>query len=80
MKPQLVDYDKIFKKKIPQEINTIKKKVDIKQDNNFHFFFNLIGLIIIIIGAIILYYRKKNKEVNKRLYNQRIVQFYHDIN
>ena len=26
MKPQLVDYDKIFKKKIPQEINTIKKK------------------------------------------------------
>ena len=82
MIPQLVEYDKIFKKKHIPEIDNIEKKprIQIQQINNFNFFFNIIGIIIIIVGICILYYRKTNKEGNKRMNIQRIVQFYHDIN
>lgn len=79
MKPKLVEYDKIFKKKIEEPV--IKKpKIDVKQSENYFFFFNIIGLIIIVCGFIILYKRKKNKEKNKRIYTQKVIQFYHDTN
>lgn len=81
MRPQLVEYEKLFKKKQIPEINSVKKnRVQIQQIDNFNFFFNIIGLIAIIIGLCILYYRKIHKEDNKRKNIQRIVQFYHDIN
>ena len=81
MRRQLVEYDKIFKKKFVPEIDIIKKtRVQIQQIDNFNFFFNIVGIIVIIVGLCILYYRKVYKEDNKRKNIQRIVQFYHDIN
>tara|TARA_Y100001936_G_scaffold157450_1_gene153764 strand:- start:2139 stop:2390 length:252 start_codon:yes stop_codon:yes gene_type:complete len=83
MKPQLVDYGNVFKKDELFGIKTVEKinkKTTIKQIGNFNFFFNLIGIIILILGGIILYYRKENKETNKKIYNQKVIQFYHDIN
>ena len=83
MRPQLVEYEKIFKKK--KQVNEVKNipkqpKIHEKQMNNFNFFMNSIGVIILIVGFGILYYRKTNKEENKRKYNQRVIQLYHDIN
>lgn len=78
MKPNLVEYDKIFKKKINNPV--IKKTIEIKQTKNHFFFFNIIGLITIVGGLIILYKRKINKEKNKRMYTQKVIQFYHDTN
>ena len=79
MKPNLVDYDKFFKKKIDEPI--IKKKtIEIKQSKNYFFFFNIFGLIILVCGMILLCNRKKNKEKNKRMYTQKVIQFYHDTN
>tara|TARA_B100001094_G_C18047197_1_gene728083 strand:- start:762 stop:1007 length:246 start_codon:yes stop_codon:yes gene_type:complete len=81
MRPQLVEYDKIFKKKLVPEIESIKKpRIQIQQIDNFNFFFNIVGIIVIIVGLCILYYRKVYKEDNKRKNIQRIVQLYHDIN
>ena len=75
MRPQLVEYEKIFKKKQVNEVKNIPKqpKIHEKQMNNF-------GVIILIVGFGILYHRKTNKEENKRKYNQRVIQLYHDIN
>ena len=79
MKPNLVEYEKIFKKK--PDIPIIKKKtIEIKQTKNYFFFFNIIGIIIIFSGFIILYKRMENKEKNKRMYTQKVIQFYHDTN
>jgi uncharacterized membrane protein len=80
MKPSLVEYDKIFKKKtIPVEI--IKKPGSkVCQIDNYHFFFNIFGIVIVVIGVVILYKRRNDKERNKRLHTQRIIQFYHDTN
>ena len=82
MRPQLVEYEKIFKKKQVNEVKNIPKqpKIHEKQMNNFNFFMNSIGVIILIVGFGILYYRKTNKEENKWKYNQRVIQLYHDIN
>jgi len=82
MRPQLVEYEKIFKKKQVNEVKNILKqpKIHEKQMNNFNFFMNSIGVIILIVGFGILYHRKTNKEENKRKYNQRVIQLYHDIN
>ena len=82
MIPQLVEYEKIFKKKQVNEVINIPKRPKIygKQMNNFNFFMNSIGVIILIVGFCILYHRKVNKEENKRKYNQRVIQLYHDIN
>ena len=68
MRPQLVEYEKIFKKKQVNEVNNIPKrpKIHEKQMNNFNFFMNIIGVIILIVGVCILYHRKANKEENKR--------------
>lgn len=82
MKPQLVEYGKIFKKKtihITTEIPK-KSKINIEQIENYNFFFNVFAILIVITGTVILYYRNKNKEKNKRIYTQKVVQFYHDIN
>jgi len=81
MKPSLVEYDKIFKKKtIPVEIKLKKPGDTVNQIDNYHFFFNIFSIVIIIIGIVILYKRKRDKERNKRLHTQRIIQFYHDTN
>ena len=79
MKPQLVDYEKIFQKKQVNEVK-IKPKIQVKQINTLNFLMNLTGLIIIIVGCSILYHRRVNKEHNKRMQTQKIIQFYHDIN
>jgi hypothetical protein len=79
MKPILVDYERIYKKKI--EVSDIKiRNSNIQQVENYYFFFNLFGIIIIITGFIVLFYRKKNKMKNKKIYTQNVVQFYHDTN
>lgn len=79
MKPILVDYERIYKKKI--EVSDIKiRNSNIQQVENYYFFFNLFGIFIIITGFIVLFYRKKNKMKNKRIYTQSVVQFYHDTN
>jgi uncharacterized membrane protein YkgB len=78
MKPKLVDYEKIYKKKI--EIDIKPRNSNIQQVENYYFFFNLFGIMIIITGFIVLFYRKKNKMKNKRIYTQKVVQFYHDTN
>ena len=83
MKPQLVDYGNAFQKDQLlgiKKVVKIENKENIKQIGNFNFFFNLIGLITLVVGGVILYYRKINKETNKKIYNQRVIQFYHDIN
>ena len=80
MKPSLVEYDKIFKKKqIPVEIS-IKQTPTVSQVDNYHFFFNIFSISLVIIGIVILYKRKGEKERNKRLHTQRIIQLYHDTN
>ena len=81
MKPQLVEYDKFFKKKQPEvKIMNIPMKSKIQQIDNFNLYFNILGLIILIVGIVILYFRMRNKDQNKRNYTQRVIQFYHDIN
>lgn len=79
MKPALVDYDKIFKKKgvLTEKISV---GTNIQQISNTHFFFNFFAIILIIVGIVLLYYRKKRKLKNKRLQTQKIIQFYHDTN
>tara|TARA_Y100000996_G_scaffold150557_1_gene115979 strand:- start:1880 stop:2131 length:252 start_codon:yes stop_codon:yes gene_type:complete len=79
MRPNLVEYDKIFKKK-SEIIEVTKPPSNIKQVENCYFFLNVIAILIIVGGVILLYYRKKNKEINKRIYTQKVVQFYHDTN
>tara|TARA_B100000575_G_C23101856_1_gene635725 strand:+ start:444 stop:689 length:246 start_codon:yes stop_codon:yes gene_type:complete len=80
MKPQLVEYEKFFKKKEPNVEIVKHPKNTIRQIDNFNFYFNIIGLLILSIGIFILYQRMKNKDKNKRNYTQRVIQFYHDIN
>lgn len=83
MKPRLVDYGNTFQKdKLLgiKKVVKIENKANIKQIGNFNFFFNLIGLITLVVGGVILYYRKINKETNQKIYNQKVIQFYHDIN
>jgi len=83
MKPQLVDYGNAFQKDQLlgiKKVVKIENKANIKQIGNFNFFFNLIGLITLVVGGVILYYRKINKETNQKIYNQKVIQFYHDIN
>jgi hypothetical protein len=81
MKPSLVEYDKIFKKKtIPVEIKIKKPGSTVCQIDNYHFVFNIFSIVLVIIGIVILYKRRTDKERNKRLHTQRIIQFYHDTN
>ena len=83
MKPQLVDYGNAFQKDQLlgiKKVVKIENKANIKQIGNFNFFFNLIGLITLVVGGVILYYRKIIKETNQKIYTQKVIQFYHDIN
>ena len=59
MRPNLVEYDKIFKKK-SEIIEVTKPPSNIKQVENCYFFLNVISILIIVGGVILLYYRKKN--------------------
>ena len=80
MKPSLVEYEKIFKKKAAAiEVQINPKSIPVQIDN-YHFFFNVFSIIIVISGILLLYNRKRNKEKNKRLQTQRIIQLYHDTN
>ena len=57
MKPQLVEYEKFFKKKEPNVEIVKHPKNTVRQIDNFNFYFNIIGLIILSIGIFILYQR-----------------------
>ena len=82
MNPDLVDYDTLFKKKtLPEKVEIITKpKIKIQQIDNTKLFFNFVGILLIILGLYLLFQRQKDKEKNKRLYNQRVVHFFHDVN
>ena len=82
MKPSLVEYEKIFKKKAsPIEIQIKPQRIPpVQQIDNYHFFFNVFSIIIVISGILILYNCKRDKEKNKLLQTQRIIQLYHDTN
>ena len=82
MNPDLVDYDILFKKKtLPEKVEiTTKPKIKIQQIDNTKLFFNFVGILLIILGLYLLFQRQKDKEKNKRLYNQRVVHFFHDVN
>ena len=82
MNPNLVDYDTLFKKKVPLEKIDInpKSKVNIQQIDNTKVIINFLGILLLILGLYLLFQRQKNKEKNKRLYNQRVVHFFHDVN
>ena len=82
MNPDLVDYDTLFKKKaLPEKVEiTTKPKIKIQQIDNTKLFFNFAGILLLILGLYLLFQRQKDKEKNKRLYNQRVVHFFHDVN
>ena len=82
MEPNLVDYDTFFKKKISVEKIEVKKKpkIKIQQFDNTKVIINFLGILLLILGLYLLFQRQKNKEKNKRLYNQRVVHFFHDVN
>tara|TARA_B100000575_G_scaffold254989_1_gene224506 strand:+ start:310 stop:567 length:258 start_codon:yes stop_codon:yes gene_type:complete len=82
MNPDLVDYDTLFKKKtLPEKVEIITKpKIKIQQIDNTKLFFNFVGILLLILGLYLLFQRQKDKEKNKRLYNQRVVHFFHDVN
>lgn len=71
--PQLVDYDKCFKK---------KKIIKIKQINIdfFRIFINISCILLLCIGFYCLYFRHKNKEVNKLIYEKNIYEMTQKIN
>lgn len=82
MEPNLIDYDTFFKKKISVEKIEVKKKpkIKIQQFDNTKVIINFLGILLLILGLYLLFQRQKNKEKNKRLYNQRVVHFFHDVN
>ena len=82
MNPDLVDYDTLFKKKtLPEKVEIITKpKIKIQQIDNTKLFFNFAGILLLILGLYLLFQRQKDKDKNKRLYNQRVVHFFHDVN
>ena len=65
MKPKLVDYQKIIKKKPIEELPKIEY-------NYIKIICNLLGFILVIIGLYVLYQRKLNKENNKIIYQTKI--------
>ena len=71
--PQLVDYDKFFKKKKIKKI----KKINI---DYFYIFINISCIILLVIGFYCLYFRHKNKEVNKLIYEKNIYEITNKIN
>lgn len=72
--PQLVDYDKFFKKK--KKI----KKIEQININYFYIFINISCIILLVIGIYCLYIRHKNKEVNKLIYEKNIYEITQKIN
>ena len=82
MEPELIDYDTFFKKKVQVEKIDIKtkSKVNIQQIDNTKIIINFVGILLLILGLYLLFQRQKDKEKNKRLYNQRVVHFFHDVN
>lgn len=72
--PQLVDYDKFFKKK--KKI----KKIEQININYFYIFINISCIILLAIGIYCLYIRHKNKEVNKLIYEKNIYEITQKIN
>ena len=65
MKPQLVEYEKLFKPKVVHEQPTVEY-------NYIKIMCNIFGLIFVCIGIYILYKRKMNKEYNKIIYQGKI--------
>ena len=79
MEPNLVDYNKIFEKKITPPTPPIKKLKPIQEIDYYTIFFNCIGFIIICFGIWLLYYRNQTKNKNERIYNQRVFHFFHEV-
>ena len=83
MKPCLVDYKKIINentivKKKPPKI--LKVAPDTNSINNVHILFNLIGILFIFIGFYTLYSRNKQKEENRKKYENEIENLNKKIN
>lgn len=79
MIPNLVEYDKFFKKKQIIPIKPEIKKVQIKQVNTTSFLFNIGAIIFIFVGIYFLIIRKEEKEENKNKYNKEINKLYNKI-
>lgn len=75
MMPNLVEYEKFFKKKqiIPIKPEIIKPKIN--QIDTTSFLFNIVAIIGIFIGLYFLMIRNEEKEKNKKKYNQDIENF-----
>lgn len=72
MKPNLVEIEKIIKKK-PL---VVEKKIEYDYSK---IIFNIISLIIILVGGYVLYVRKKNKQKNQIEYKNKVNKLYKDI-
>ena len=80
MIPNLVEYDKFFKKKqiIPPTKPIIQKTV-IKQVDTTSFLFNIGAIIFIFIGIYFLIIPNEQKEENKKKYTKNIDELYKEI-
>ena len=75
--PQLVEYDKIFNKKI-SIIPPLPPPPVIKKDNT-PLFFNICCILILILGVFLLVKRNEDKDKNQRKYREKINKIYNEI-
>ena len=73
MEPNLVELNKIFKKKQP--VIPKPKPVVIERDYT-PFYFNIICIVALIGGIIFLILRKENKENNRKKYEEKVNRIY----
>lgn len=79
MKPQLVNYDEFFKKKAPlKEFKVIHPPIE--QLSNTRIFFNILCFLTLVIGIIYLSVKRNDKDKNQKLYNQKVINFFHKVN
>ena len=71
MDPNLVELNKIFKKKKP----IIPKPVVIERDYT-PFYFNILCIIALVGGIIFLVQRKENKVINRKKYEEKVNRIY----
>tara|TARA_B100001094_G_C18103931_1_gene757325 strand:- start:128 stop:367 length:240 start_codon:yes stop_codon:yes gene_type:complete len=73
MDPNLVELNKIFKKKKP--IIPKPKPVVIERDYT-PFYFNILCIIALVGGIIFLVQRKENKVINRKKYEEKVNRIY----
>jgi|TARA_Y100000389_G_C17386152_1_gene477138 hypothetical protein len=79
MIPNLVEYEKFFKKKQILPIKPEIKRLPIKQVDQTSFLFNIGAIIFIFIGIYFLIIRNEKKEENKKKYRNEINKLYNEI-